>query len=132
MKSVKSGSRSSAAKIGPAPKDVEEYLAGIPEPGRSMLEKLRAVIRSAVPPPATETISYRIPAIKYKRVLVWFAAFSDHCSLFPSAAIIERFKDELKGFAVSKGTIHFPLDKPLPVALIKKLVKARVAQIEKE
>ena len=132
MKRTKSGSRSSAAKPGPAPKDVEEYLAGIPEPARSVLEKLRAVIRSAVPPAATETISYRIPAIKYKRVLVWFAAFSDHCSLFPSAAIIERFKDELKGFAVSKGTIHFPLDKPLPVSLIKKLVKARVAQIENE
>jgi uncharacterized protein YdhG (YjbR/CyaY superfamily) len=63
-------------------------------------------------------------------VLVWYAAFSNHCSLFPTAAIIEKFKNELKGFPTSKGTIHFPTDKPLPTALIKKLVKARVAQTE--
>jgi len=61
---------------------------------------------------------------------MWFAAFSNHCSLFPTAAVIEAFKDELKDFSTSKGTIHFPADKPLPTALIKKLVKARVAQIE--
>jgi uncharacterized protein YdhG (YjbR/CyaY superfamily) len=61
---------------------------------------------------------------------VWFAAFSSHCSLFPTASVIEAFKDELKGFSTSKGTIHFPTGKPVPAALIKKLVKARVAQIE--
>ena len=61
---------------------------------------------------------------------MWFAAFSNHCSLFPTAAVIDAFKNELKGFSTSKGTIHFPADKPLPTALIKKLVKARVAQIE--
>ena len=72
----------------------------------------------------------RIPAIKYNGVLVWFAAFSNHCSLFPTAAVVEAFKDELKGFSTSKGTIHFPIDKPLPIALVKKLVKARVAQVE--
>jgi uncharacterized protein YdhG (YjbR/CyaY superfamily) len=60
-------------------------------------------------------------------VLVWFAAFSNHCSLFPTAAVIEAFKDELKGFSTSKGTIHFPTGRPLPTALVKKLVKARVA-----
>jgi uncharacterized protein YdhG (YjbR/CyaY superfamily) len=91
---------------------------------------MRAAIRSAVPPEATETISYRIPAFKYNGVLVWFAAFSNHCSLFPTAAVIEAFKKELKGFSTSKGTIHFPMDKPLPIALIKKMVKARVAQNE--
>jgi uncharacterized protein YdhG (YjbR/CyaY superfamily) len=112
------------------PKNVNEYLAGVPEPARSTLEKMRAVIRSAVPPEATETISYRIPAVKYKGMLLWFAAFSDHCSLFPTAAVIRAFKDELKGFQTSKGTIHFPVDKPLPAALVKKLVKARVAQVE--
>jgi uncharacterized protein YdhG (YjbR/CyaY superfamily) len=83
-----------------------------------------------VPPEATETISYRIPAFRYKGVLVWFAAFSDHCSLFPTAAVIEAFKNELKAFFTSKGTIHFPTDKPLPTALVKRLVKARVAQNE--
>ena len=130
VKKAKSGKRSSVAKGKAAPQNVEEYLAGVPEPARSTLNKLRAAIRSAVPPEATETISYRIPAIKYKGMLVWFAAFSDHCSLFPTAAVVEAFKDELKGFSTSKGTIHFPLDKPLPIALVKKLVKARVAQVE--
>jgi len=88
------------------------------------------VIRSAVPPAATETMSYGMPAFRYKEVLVWFAAFSDHCSLFPTASVIEAYKKELRGFYTSKGTIHFPTDKPLPAALIKKLVKARVAQVE--
>jgi uncharacterized protein YdhG (YjbR/CyaY superfamily) len=130
MKKVKSGNLSSAAKGSGAPKTVDEYLAGVPEPARSALNKIRAAIRSAVPPQATETISYRIPAFSYNGVLVWFAAFSNHCSLFPTAAVIEAFKKELKGFSTSKGTVHFPLDKPLPIALIKKLVKARVAQKE--
>src|SRR3989454_9807965 len=130
MKKVKSNNRSSAAKGNGAPKNVDEYLAGVPQPARSTLNKIRAAIRSPVPPEATETISYRIPAFKYKGVLVWFAAFSNHCSLFPTASVVEAFKNELKGFSTSKGTIHFPTDKPLPTALVKKLVKARVAQIE--
>ncbi len=130
MKKMKSGKRSSAAKGNAAPKNVDEYLAGVPEPARSTLNRIRAAIRSAVPPEATETISYRIPAFKYKGVLVWFAAFSNHCSLFPTASVIAAFKNELKGFSTSKGTIQFPTDKPLPAALVKKLVKARVTQIE--
>ena len=130
MKKVKSGNRRSAAKGNGAPKNVDEYLAGVPEPARSTLNKIRAAIRSAVPREATETISYRIPAFKYKGVLVWFAAFSNHCSFFPAASVVEAFKNELKGFSTSKGTIHFPTDKPLPAALVKKLVKVRVAQIE--
>jgi len=130
MKKMKSGNRGSAAKANPAPKTVDEYLAGVSEPARSTLNKVRAAIRSAVPPEASETISYRIPAFKYNGVLVWFAAFSDHCSLFPTAAIVEAFKNELKGFSTSKGTIHFPTDKPLPTALVQRMVKARVAQNE--
>lgn len=120
MKKAKSGT----------PKNTDEYLAGVPEPALSTLKKMRAAIRSALPPDAAETISYKIPAFKRKNILVWFAAFSDHCSLFPTASIIEEFKDELKGFSTSKGTIHFPTDKPLPTALIKKIVKARVKQDE--
>jgi uncharacterized protein YdhG (YjbR/CyaY superfamily) len=130
MKKVKSGDRSSAAKGKSGPKDVDEYLAGVAEPARSTLNKIRAAIRSAVPPEATETISYQIPAFKYNGVLVWYAAFSNHCSLFPTASVIEAFKDELKGFSISKGTIQFTTDKPLPAALVKKLVKARIAQNE--
>jgi uncharacterized protein YdhG (YjbR/CyaY superfamily) len=130
MKKTNSANRSSAAKPTRASKNIDEYLAGVPEPARSALNKMRAAIRSAVPPEATETISYGIPAVKNKGVLVWFAAFSNHCSLFPTAAVIEKFKNELKGYSTSKGTIHFPTNKPLPIALIKKLVKTRVAQIE--
>jgi uncharacterized protein YdhG (YjbR/CyaY superfamily) len=130
MRKVKSGNRGPAVKSKGAPKNVDEHLAGVSEPARSTLNKIRAAIRSAVPPDATEAISYRIPAFKYKGVLVWFAAFSNHCSLFPTASIVGAFKNELKGFSTSKGTIQFPTDKPPPTALVKKLVKARVVQNE--
>jgi uncharacterized protein YdhG (YjbR/CyaY superfamily) len=130
MKKAKSSNHRSTAKANVAPKDVDEYIAGVPEPARTTLKKMRATIRSAVPPEATEVISYRMPAFKHKQVLVWFAAFSDHCSLFPTAAVIDKFKNELKNFSTSKGTLHFPTNKPLPTALIRKLVKARVAQNE--
>jgi len=130
MKKGKSSERGCAAKSKGAPKSIDEYLAGVPEPARSTLKKIRAAIRSAAPREATETISYGIPAFKYKGVLIWFAAFAKHCSLFPTASVIETFESELKGFATSKGTIQFPTDKPLPAALVKKMVKARVAHIE--
>jgi uncharacterized protein YdhG (YjbR/CyaY superfamily) len=123
--------KKAGAKSNAVPKTIDEYLADVPEPARSTLTKMRATIRSAVPPEATETISYRIPTFKYKGGLVAFAAFSKHCSLFPmSYAVIKEFKDELKNFHPSKGTIHFPLDKPLPAALVRKMVKARIAENE--
>jgi uncharacterized protein YdhG (YjbR/CyaY superfamily) len=112
------------------PKNVDEYLAGVPEPARGTLQKIRVAIQSVVPPGATETISYGMPAFKYKGILVYFAAFSNHCSLFPTAFAIEKFKNELKGFETSKGTIQFTAGKPLPVSLVKKMVKARIAQNE--
>lgn len=130
MKKVKSRKRSSAAKGKGAPKSYVEYRASVHESARDVLNEMRAVIRSAVPPEAAEVISYGIPAFKDTGVLVWFAAFSNHCSLFPTASVIQQFKKELKGFSTSKGTIHFPTDKPLPNALIKRIVKARVAQME--
>ena len=132
MKKAKSGARRSASKRSGAPETVDEYLARVPEPARSTLEKMRAAIRSVVPREATETISYRIPAFRHNVVLVWYAAFTDHVSLFPTASVIEAFKDELAEFKTSKGTIHFPTDKPLPIALIKRIVKARVAQVESQ
>ena len=128
MKKAKSANRGSAAKSDSAPKSVDGYIAGVPEPARGAMKKMRAAIRSAVPADATETISYKIPAFKRERILVWFAAFSDHCSLFPTASVIEEFNGELKGYSTSKGTIHFPIDKPLPTALIRRIVKARVRQ----
>ena len=118
-------------KAAPIPQSVDEYLAGVAEPARTTLTKIRAAIRSAVPAEATEAISYRMPTFRYKVALVAFAAFSKHCSLFPmSLSVIEAFRNELKEFDVAKGTIRFPLDKPLPAALVKKMVKARVAQNE--
>ncbi len=129
MKKAKSRNRRSSAKLSRAPKNVAEYLARVPQPARGAFRKMREAIRSVVPPQAVETISYGIPAFKHKRVLVWFAAFSKHCSLFPTAAVIDAFKHELQAFPISKGTIKFPLDKPLPLALIKKIVRARVAQL---
>jgi uncharacterized protein YdhG (YjbR/CyaY superfamily) len=131
MKKGISGRQASATKRSIAPKNVDEYLAGVPEPARSTLQKVRAVIRSVVPPGTTEVISYRIPMFKYKGMLVGFAAFSNHCSLFPGA-VPEAFKNELKQYPTSKGTIQFPVDKPLPAALVKKLVKARIAENEKK
>jgi uncharacterized protein YdhG (YjbR/CyaY superfamily) len=131
MKKAHSGDRGTAAKRNAAAKDVDEYLARVPEPARSTLNRIRSVVRSAVPREATEAISYRIPTFRYKGPLVGFAAFPDHCSLFPmNPSVIEAFKSELKDFHTSKGTIRFPVDKPLPATLVKKLVKARVAQNE--
>jgi uncharacterized protein YdhG (YjbR/CyaY superfamily) len=129
---VKKRKSGSAAKSNRAPRTVDEYLARIPQPASGTLHKIRAAIRSAVPPGTTETISYGIPAFKHEKVLVWFAAFSSHCSLFPTAAVIEKFKAELKNFSISRGTIQFPTNKPLPAALVRKIVKARIAQTKSE
>jgi uncharacterized protein YdhG (YjbR/CyaY superfamily) len=115
------------------PKSVDEYLARVSEPARSTLNKVRAAIRSVVPSETTEGISYGIPMFKYKGLLVGFAAFSNHCSLFPtSMAVMKTFQNELKSFETSKGTIRFPLDEPPPVALVRKLVKARLAEKERK
>ena len=128
MKKAKPKTRPKAGRAAAPPKTIDQYLARVPQPARAMLEEMRAVIRAAVPPEATETISYRIPAFRHHEILVWFAGFRDHCSLFPKASVIERFRKELEGYTTSKGTIHFPLDKPLPVALVRKIVEARVAE----
>ena len=131
MKKTNSGEHGSAAKGNVAPKNVDEYLAGVPEPARSTLNRIREAIRSAVPLEATEVISYRMPTFKYKGLLLGFAAFSNHCSLFVmSPPVMEAFKKELKDFHTSKGTIRFPVDRPLPAALVRKLVKARIAENE--
>jgi len=131
MKKANSGDRGSAAKSNVAPKGVDEYLAGVPGPARTTLNTVRAALRSAVPPEATEAISYRLPTFKYKGPLLGFAAFSNHSSLFPmSLSVMEPFKNELKDSHTCKGTIRFPVAKPLSPALVKKLVKARMAENE--
>jgi uncharacterized protein YdhG (YjbR/CyaY superfamily) len=130
MKKATSTNRGPATKGNAAPKTVDEYLVAVPEPARTTLNKIRAVIRSVVPVEATEVISYGVPTFKYKVPVIWFAAFSNHCSVFPTASVIEAFENELKAYRTSKGTIQFPVDEPLPDALLKKMVKARIAQIE--
>jgi uncharacterized protein YdhG (YjbR/CyaY superfamily) len=114
------------------PKTVDEYLERVPEPARTTLKKIRAAIRSVAPAEATESISYGIPTFKYKGMLASFAAFSDHCSLFPGAGPTIEFKNELKNFQTSKGTIRFAPYKPLPATLLKKLVKARIKENERK
>lgn len=114
---------------GKVPKTVDEYLAKVPEPARSTLTHIRQVIRSVVPPEATEVISYAIPMFKYNGMLIGYAAFAKHCSLFPTGSgVIEKFKKELAGYKTSRGTIQFPSDKGFPDALLKKIVKARVKE----
>jgi len=116
-------------KRGASPKTVDDYLARTAEPAQSTLKHIRKVIQSVVPKETTEVISYGIPMFKFNGMLVGYAAFKDHCSLFPTGSgVIEKFAKELKGYPTSRGTIRFPLDKPLPDAVVKKIVKARVAE----
>jgi uncharacterized protein YdhG (YjbR/CyaY superfamily) len=146
--------RTSPAKNPAAPKTVDEYLAAVPEPARSTLTKVRGIIQETANRAAAhstpsrlrgqslragsevvEVLSYGIPAVKietsgYKGIVMWYAAFSDHCSLFPTASVIQAFKKELKDFRVSKGTVKFSVDKPLPAALLKKMVQARLAEMK--
>jgi uncharacterized protein YdhG (YjbR/CyaY superfamily) len=118
---------------------VDEYLAAVPEPARGTLKKVRGIIletanRAAAGEAVMEVLSHGIPAVKietsgYKGIVMWYVAFSDHCSLFPTASVIQAFKKELKDYRVSKGTIKFSVDKPLPAALLKKMVQARLAEM---
>jgi uncharacterized protein YdhG (YjbR/CyaY superfamily) len=117
-------------KKGIPAKDVDTYLAQVPPGTRVVLEKLRRIIK-ATAPKAEEIISYQIPAYKFHGPLVFFAAFKNHCSLFvASKSIVKRFSKELEAFDTSGTTIHFTADNPLPGALIKKLVKTRIEEIE--
>ena len=124
--------RSSKPKGKNGAKTVDEYFANIEGLAHEMLTTMRLTIRSVLPANATEVISYGIPAFKQKKVLVWYAAFTNHCSLFPGGAVLNEMKSELDGFVTAKGTIQFPIGEQLPVTLIKKIVKKRLAQIDKK
>jgi uncharacterized protein YdhG (YjbR/CyaY superfamily) len=112
--------------------EVDDYLAKVPDEARASLEKLRRTVRAAAPK-ATEGFSYGIPAFKlHGRPLVSYAALKNHCSFFPmSPAVIDAHRKELEGYDTSKGTIRFGVDKPLPAALVRKLVRARIAESER-
>jgi uncharacterized protein YdhG (YjbR/CyaY superfamily) len=130
---MKKATEKTVGKANSATGEVEAYLAKVPEPARTTLEKLRATIRSIVPPETTEKLSYGIPSFHYKGGLVAYAAFKKHCSFFPmQASLIDEMKDELKNYRTAKGTLQFPQDKPLPPALVKKMVKARIAENDRK
>ena len=110
------------------PKTIDEYLADLSEDKRAALEKLRKTIRAAAPK-AEECISYQLAAFRQNGMLVAFGATANHCAFYlMSSSTVEAHKDELKDYDTSKGTIRFQADKPLPVALVRKLVKARIAE----
>ena len=112
------------------PKNIDEYLAALSDDKRAALEKLRKTIK-AVAPEAEECISYGLAAFRQNGMLVAFGATANHCAFYlMSSSMVETYKDELEGYETSKGTIRFQADKPLPVALVKKLVKARMAENE--
>jgi uncharacterized protein YdhG (YjbR/CyaY superfamily) len=108
--------------------NIEEYIGSFPPAIQEILRKIRQAVKE-VAPQAEETISYNMPAFKTKRVLVYFAAFKNHIGFFPTASGIEAFKEELSGYKISKGTIQFPLNGPVPLDLIKKIVLFRVREV---
>ncbi len=112
-------------------KNIDEYIARYPQDIQAILQKIRAIIHEAAPE-AEEAISYQIPTFRLKGNMVHFAAFKDHISFFPTSSGVEAFKRELSVYSGSKGTIHFPLDQPLPFDLIEKIVKFRVAENTKK
>jgi len=112
------------------PKNIDEYLAALSDDKRAALEKLRKTIRGAAPK-AEECISYSLPAFRQNGMLVAFGATANHCAFYlMSSTTVEAHKDELKDYDTSKGTIRFQADKPMPDALVRKLVKARIAENE--
>jgi uncharacterized protein YdhG (YjbR/CyaY superfamily) len=113
-------------------KSIDEYLAGLSDEKRAALERLRKAIKAAAPK-AEECISYRLPAFRLNgKPLVAFGAAANHCAFYPmSGSTVAKHKDELKGYDTSKGTIRFQPDKPLPTALVRKLVRARIAEARK-
>ncbi len=106
---------------------VDEYIAPFPRSTQTILQEVRQIIKDAAPE-AEETISYQMPAFKLNGILVWFAAFKNHIGFFPKASAIEAFRKELADYEVSKGTVRFPLNKPIPAELVRKIVKYRVKE----
>ncbi|OQX19651.1 MAG: hypothetical protein BWK76_03945 [Desulfobulbaceae bacterium A2] len=110
-----------------SPRDIDGYIAGFPADVRKMLEQIRATIRDAAPE-AVEAIKYSIPTFVLHGNLVHFAAFKNHIGFYPTPSGIEQFSDELAAYARAKGSVQFPLDQPMPLSLIRKIVTFRVRE----
>lgn len=113
--------------IQPVFTSVDDYIQMFPENIRNRLQKIRTLIRKAAPG-AEEKISYGMPAVNLNGILVYFAAHSKHTGFYPLPSAIESFREELSEYVTTKGTIHFPHDKPLPVKLISQIIKFRVEE----
>jgi uncharacterized protein YdhG (YjbR/CyaY superfamily) len=117
-------------KKGIPAKNIDEYLATLPEETKNTLEKLRTLIKNTAPQ-AVEKISYQVPTFFYLGPLVGFAAFKNHCSFFVmSYKVMDLFKEELKPYDKSTATVRFPADKPLPESLVTNIIRARIAENE--
>ena len=115
----------------PKAKTIDQYLAGLSDEKRAALQRLRKTIKAAAPK-AEECISYQLPAFRQDGMLVGFGATANHCAFYlMSGSTVEAHKDELEKYDTSKGTIRFQADKPLPVALVRRLVKARIEENER-
>jgi uncharacterized protein YdhG (YjbR/CyaY superfamily) len=110
-----------------APKTIDEYIAGFPKDVQAILQQIRATIRKAAPG-AEEKISYQMPAFTLKGNLVYFGAFKNHIGFYPIPSGIEAFQEELSAYEQGKGSVQFPLDKPIPYDLISRIVKFRVKE----
>lgn len=108
-------------------KTVDEYISSFPLDIQDLLQQVRRTIREAAPD-AREVISYQIPGFTFRGSLVWFAAFKNHIGFYPKASGIEAFKEKLSAYEISKGTVRFPLDKPIPFGLIQEIVRFRVRE----
>lgn len=116
---------------GAKPKSVAEYIAAAPRESRAKLRQVRAAVRKGAPG-AKEELKWNMPAVSYHRIVIMYAAFKNHISLFSMAASLKAFKSELKGFRTGRGTIQMPLDRPMPVALIRRISAWRAQQVREQ
>lgn len=110
---------------------IESYLTGTAEPARTMLEEIREIVRANIPAEATEAFGYGMPGFRYKGRLLFYGAFKNHCGFYPgSPPMMKALADDFHGYKTTRGAVQFPLDKPVPAELVKKILRLRVAENE--
>jgi uncharacterized protein YdhG (YjbR/CyaY superfamily) len=113
------------------PGNIDEYIAGFPPDVQESLKKMRAIVREAAPD-AQETLKYRMPTFVLQENLVHFAAFDKHIGFYPTPSAMEAFSTDLKDYAYAKGSVQFPLNRPVPLALVKRMVQFRVKEVREK